>query len=38
LGSSARAFSSARRPSATSQSKMPPQQRHRLLDLIVEGI
>ena len=32
LGSSAKLLSSARRRSATSQSKTPPQQRHRLLD------
>ena len=38
VGSSARAFSSARRAVATSQSKMPPQQRDRLLDLLVEGV
>jgi hypothetical protein len=37
VGSSALLFSSARRASATSQSKMPPQQRDRLLDLVVEG-
>ncbi|AQS84257.1 hypothetical protein A0U92_05120 [Acetobacter aceti] len=35
-GSSARLFSSASLPWATSQSKMPPQQRNRLLDLLVE--
>ena len=38
VGSSARLFSSARRASATSQSKMPPQQRDRLLDLVVQGV
>jgi hypothetical protein len=32
LGSSAAAFSSARRFCDASQSKMPPQQRQRLLD------
>ncbi|PYD83001.1 hypothetical protein CFR80_03075 [Komagataeibacter oboediens] len=37
-GSSARLFSSARRSIATSQSKMPPQQCHRLLDLVVQGL
>jgi hypothetical protein len=37
-GSSARLFSSARRASATSQSKMPPQQRDGLLDLFVQGV
>ncbi len=37
-GSSARLFSSSRRASATSQSKMPPQQRDGLLDLFVEGV
>ena len=38
LGSSARLFSSARRASATSQSKMPPQQRDGLPDLVVESV
>ena len=37
-GSSARAFSSSRRATATSQSKMPPQQRDGLLDLFVKGV
>ncbi|PYD73939.1 hypothetical protein CFR74_02655 [Novacetimonas hansenii] len=37
-GSSTRLFSSARRSVATSQSKMPPQQRHRLLDLVIQGL
>jgi hypothetical protein len=35
-GVSARAFSSARRFRATSQSKMPPQQSHGLLDVLDE--
>ena len=35
FGSSARAFSSSRRAAAASQSKMPPQQRDRLLDRLV---
>jgi hypothetical protein len=35
-GSSARAFSSARRRVAVSKSKMPPQQSHGLLDLFDE--
>jgi hypothetical protein len=34
LGSSALAFSEARRSSAVSQSKRPPQEGERLLDLI----
>jgi hypothetical protein len=36
-GSSARAFSSARRVWAASQSKMPPQQSDRLLGGVHEG-
>jgi hypothetical protein len=36
-GSSARWFSSSRRVTATSQSKMPPQQRDGLLDLFGQG-
>ena len=38
LGSSARAFSSSRRLSAASQSKMPPQQAQGLLDLVDHGL
>src|SRR6185312_6661766 len=38
LGSSARLFSSARRASAASQSKMPPQQCNGLLDLFVKRV
>jgi hypothetical protein len=34
LGSSAAAFSSARRALAASKSKMPPQQPNRLLDVL----
>jgi hypothetical protein len=37
-GFSARSFSSSSRAVATSQSKMPPQQRHGLPDLLVEGV
>jgi hypothetical protein len=38
LGSSAAAFSSARRAFALSQSKMPPQQADSLLDLFDDGL
>jgi hypothetical protein len=37
-GSSAALFSSASRRVAVSTSKMPPQQPHRLLDLLDEGL
>jgi hypothetical protein len=38
LGSSAFAFSSSSRRRADSGSKMPPQQRQRLLDLLGDGL
>jgi hypothetical protein len=38
FGSSAFAFSSSRRLRAASGSKMPPQQRQRLLDLLGDGL
>jgi hypothetical protein len=37
-GSSERAFSSSRRAEEASQSKVPPQQREGLLELLVEGV